>query len=77
VDRAWLTTDVVALAGLVARTGQFDALPILADALQDAGCAEPSLLDHCRGPGPHVPECWAVRSLVEPGTHTVLSQKSA
>ena len=33
-------------------------LPILADALEEAGCREQSVLDHLRGPGPHVRGCW-------------------
>ncbi len=35
-------------------------LPVLADALEDAGCADAELLGHLRGPGPHVRGCWAV-----------------
>ncbi len=35
-------------------------LAVLADALEDAGCADPELLGHLRGPGPHVRGCWAV-----------------
>ncbi len=38
----------------------FDRLPILADALLDAGCDNDHLLDHCRSPGPHVRGCWAL-----------------
>jgi hypothetical protein len=38
----------------------FGHLPILADALEDAGCADASLLGHLRGPGPHVHGCWAI-----------------
>jgi hypothetical protein len=38
----------------------FSAMPILADALQDAGCDNDDILDHCRGPGPHVRGCWVV-----------------
>jgi hypothetical protein len=38
----------------------FSPMPILADALQDAGCDNPDVLDHCRGPGPHVRGCWVV-----------------
>jgi hypothetical protein len=38
----------------------FDRLPILADALQDAGCENPDVLGHCRGDGPHVRGCWVV-----------------
>jgi hypothetical protein len=35
-------------------------LAVLADALEDASCADAELLDHCRSPGPHVRGCWAV-----------------
>jgi hypothetical protein len=38
----------------------FDHLPILADALEDAGCTDAAILEHCRGPGPHVRGCWVV-----------------
>jgi hypothetical protein len=38
----------------------FDRLPILADALLDAGCDDEELLAHCRSEGPHVRGCWAV-----------------
>jgi hypothetical protein len=42
----------------------FDLLPILADALEDAGCADADILAHCRGPGPHVRGCWVVDLLL-------------
>jgi hypothetical protein len=38
----------------------FDRLPILGDALLDAGCDDASMLEHCREPGPHVRGCWLV-----------------
>jgi hypothetical protein len=63
LDPRWLTTDVVDLACL-ASGGHADLLPILADALQDAGCGDEELLGHCRGPGPHAPDCWAVALLL-------------
>jgi hypothetical protein len=37
-----------------------DRLAVLADALEEAGCADPDLLGHLRGPGPHVRGCWAL-----------------
>jgi len=37
-----------------------DRLPILADALEEAGCDNAEFLNHCRGPGPHVFGCWAL-----------------
>ncbi len=56
----WLTTTVVALAQAIYAERAFDRLPILADALEDAGCDDADLLAHCRGDGPHVRGCWAV-----------------
>jgi hypothetical protein len=46
--------------------GTLDAarLALLADALDDAGCGDPELLDHLHGPGVHVRGCWAVDLLL-------------
>jgi hypothetical protein len=60
VDPTWLTPTVLDLARKAYEDRAFDRLPILADALEDAGCENPSLLTHLRGPGPHVKGCWAV-----------------
>jgi hypothetical protein len=56
----WLTSDVLALARGTHRDQAFDRLPILADALQDAGCDDESVLWHCRRPGGHARGCWVV-----------------
>jgi hypothetical protein len=64
VEPQWLSSDVVALARGIHAEGAFDRLPILADALQEAGCEEGPLLAHCRGPGPHARGCWAVDLLL-------------
>lgn len=61
---SWLTSDVVALATGIYADRAFDRMPILADALQDAGCDSDDILDHCRGPGPHVRGCWVVDLLL-------------
>jgi hypothetical protein len=42
----------------------FDRLPILADALEDAGCDNADILAHCRRPGEHVRGCWVVDLLL-------------
>jgi hypothetical protein len=42
----------------------FDRLPVLADALEEAGATESTILNHCRGPGPHVRGCWVVDLLL-------------
>jgi hypothetical protein len=56
----WLTPTVLALAAGVYDDHAFDRLPILADALEEAGCDNRDVLDHCRGPGPHARGCWVV-----------------
>jgi len=60
VDPRWLTTDVLALARSIYEDRAFDRLPILADALEEAGCSDADLLGHLRSPGPHVRGCWAL-----------------
>jgi hypothetical protein len=57
---AWNDGTVRKLAQAIYDEGTFDRLPVLADALEDAGCADAALVAHCRGPGPHVRGCWAV-----------------
>jgi hypothetical protein len=42
----------------------FDELPILGDALEDAGCMDASIFDHLRRPGPHVRGCWVLDFLL-------------
>ena len=59
-NRGWLTPGVLALARGIYDERAFDRMPILADALRDAGCSEEQILGHCRGPGPHVRGCWVV-----------------
>lgn len=60
IDKEWLTSTVVALARGVYEDRAFDRLPMLADALQDAGCEDAAVLGHCRGEGPHARGCWVV-----------------
>jgi hypothetical protein len=57
---AWRTDTAVSLAGQMYESRDFSAMPILADALQDAGCDNEHILAHCRGPGPHVRGCWVI-----------------
>ncbi|MDB5306926.1 MAG: hypothetical protein JWO38_1128 [Gemmataceae bacterium] len=57
---SWQTSTAVALARQMYESRDFSPMPILADALQDAGCDNPDILDHCRGPGPHVRGCRVV-----------------
>jgi formylglycine-generating enzyme required for sulfatase activity len=64
VEPAWLTETVLALARGVAADLRFDRLPILADALEDAGCDNFALLNHLRSHEPHLVGCWALRQLL-------------
>lgn len=57
---AWNDGLVRSLAQGVYADRAFDRLPVLADALEDAGCSDAELLGHCRGSGPHARGCWVV-----------------
>ena len=65
LDRTWLTSTVIALAACIDSERAFDRMPILADALQDAGCDNVVLLAHCRDTKrQHVRGCWVVDLLL-------------
>jgi hypothetical protein len=65
VDPAWLTSDAMALAQGIYDERAFDRMPILADALQDAGCTNDDVLNHCRDANRvHVRGCWVVDLLL-------------
>ncbi len=60
LEPSCVTSTVASLARKMYGTRDFSAMPILADALMDAGCSNETILEHCRGPGPHVRGCFAV-----------------
>jgi hypothetical protein len=61
VDPNWLTSTVVALAEGIYAERAFDRMPILVDALQDAGCDNSDILSHCRDTQfTHVRGCWVI-----------------
>jgi hypothetical protein len=60
IHPSWQSSTVVSLAQAIYDDRAFDRMPILADALEDAGCTNADVLDHCRGAGPHVRGCWVV-----------------
>jgi hypothetical protein len=62
---AWSGGVVVALARAAYDESRFNDLPIIADALEEAGCGHPALLAHLRGPGPHARGCWALDRLLD------------
>lgn len=64
MSAAWRTAEILALAGAIYDERAFDRLPILADALEEAGCKARDLLGHLRDGGPHARGCWAVDLLM-------------
>jgi hypothetical protein len=64
IDPRWLTFSVLDLSRAIYDERAFERLPILADALMDAGCDNDDILNHCRGDGPHVRGCWVVDLLL-------------
>ncbi|WP_246173422.1 hypothetical protein [Limnoglobus roseus] len=59
-DPSWHTDTARSLAEAAYEDRAWDRLPILADALEDAGCEDEAVLNHLRGPGPHCRGCWVV-----------------
>jgi hypothetical protein len=64
-DDSWSTGDCLAMARGMYETRDFGAMPILADALQDAGCEHEGVLDHCRKHPVHVRGCFGVDELLQ------------
>jgi hypothetical protein len=67
IDPLWLSANdgaVLDLARMMDEGGTFDVMPILADALEEAGCADTDILWHCRHGKNHVRGCWVVDALV-------------
>jgi hypothetical protein len=67
---AWLKAHdgrVIKLARSIYDERRFQDLPVLADALEEAGCTNEALLSHCRTPGEHVRGCWVVDALLAKG----------
>ncbi len=63
IDPAWLRWNggtIPKVAEAIYADQDFGRLPVLADALEEAGCTNPDILSHCRGAGPHIRGCWVV-----------------
>ncbi len=64
VPRQWLlanSCEVFKVASSIYEDGDMRGSPVLADALEDAGCTEASILEHLRNPNAeHVRGCWAL-----------------
>jgi hypothetical protein len=64
--RLWGDRTVPGLARTIYEEHAFDLLGILADALEEAGCADAIILDHLRGPEPHGRGCFALDACLLP-----------
>ncbi|MGL4551782.1 MAG: hypothetical protein ACRC33_11395 [Gemmataceae bacterium] len=60
---AWEGGTVRRLAEAIDRGRDYVQMPILGDALEEAGCADGAVLGHCRGGGPHARGCWVLDGL--------------
>jgi hypothetical protein len=68
VDPAWLGWSnglVLQLAWAIYEEQRWQDMPVLADTLEDAGCADAAILSHCRGAGPHARGCWVVDRILD------------
>ncbi len=67
LDPAWLSWQrglVVSMARRMYDSRVFTGMPVLADALEDAGCSNPDILGHCRSDSEHARGCWVVDLLL-------------
>jgi hypothetical protein len=60
---AWTATSKM-LAEAIYESHAFGRLPILADAVDEAGCGDADILGHLRRPGPHVRGCWVIDAIL-------------
>jgi hypothetical protein len=67
VAAAWLTWNAGTIPSMAQRIYDeraLERLPVLADALEDAGCTNEDVLNHCRQPGVHARGCWVLDLLL-------------
>jgi hypothetical protein len=62
---SWHRGTVHSLAQAIHEEGDWDRAPILGDALEEAGCADAVILDHCRGAGSHTRGCWVIDLILD------------
>ena len=63
-ERVWQTRTIKAIAQTIYSERQFEDMPILADALEEAGCNNEVILDHCRKKQEHSRGCWLLDLLL-------------
>jgi hypothetical protein len=67
IDPGWLTwhgATIAHLAAAIYQERRFSDLPVLADALEEAGCTNADMLAHCRQPGEHARGCWLMDAIL-------------
>jgi hypothetical protein len=65
------------LARDIFEEGDFSRLPILGDALEEAGCTNQPVLDHCREGGRHTLGCWVLEFVLGAGGRPRLEGEDA
>ncbi len=64
VEPRWRTPAALGLARAIYEERRWEDTPVLADTLEDAGCTNAEVLDHCRKPGPHARGCFVIDTLL-------------
>jgi len=64
VDPRWRTSDVLGICLKIQAEYSFGLMPILAEALQDAGCSDKAVVAHCMNDGLHIRGCWVIDSIL-------------
>ena len=64
VDPSWLTPGVLDMAQSIYDERQYETMPILGDRLEENGCTDEYLLNHCRQEEEHVRGCWVIDLLL-------------
>jgi hypothetical protein len=62
---SWHSGLLVSMAQKMYDSRDFTDMPVLADALDEAGCQDQDILSHCRSGGEHVRGCWLVDLLLD------------
>jgi hypothetical protein len=65
VLREWLDRNVFGIAEGIHANRDYSPMPLLADALLDAGCDNDHILNHCRSGQPHVRGCWVIEGILQ------------
>lgn len=64
LEPSWLSATVLDLARTIYDERLWERMPILGDALMDAGCDNAEVTAHCQGLGPHARGCWLVDGIL-------------